>query len=56
MSDAEDALDRLAEVLGAPDVAEPGSPRFASRLTLEGGVRTQRAALEWCDWMLQQWP
>jgi DNA-binding PadR family transcriptional regulator len=46
----------LAVVLDAPGVAEPGSPRFASRLTLEGGVRTQRAALEWCDWMLQQWP
>jgi len=44
-------LDALA---GDPDAQDRTHPLFASRLTLEGGVRTRRAAVEWCDWMLEQ--
>jgi DNA-binding PadR family transcriptional regulator len=46
--------DELAELADDPDAREPSHPLFASRLTLEGGVRTRRAAVEWCDWMLQE--
>ena len=45
----------LAEVESDPDSGDPRHPLFASRITLEGGLRTRRAALEWCDWMLTQW-
>lgn len=40
-----------AELVGDPRAADPTDPLFASVLTLEGGVRTRRAAVEWCDWM-----
>ena len=46
----------LAALAADPAAFEPSHPRFASRLTLEGGVRTRRAAVEWCEWMLTQWP
>jgi DNA-binding PadR family transcriptional regulator len=41
-------LDSLTDL---PEAKDPAHPDFASRLTLEGGVRTQRAAVEWCEWM-----
>lgn len=44
----------LAEVNSRADSRDTRSPEFASRLTLEGGVRSRRAAVEWCDWMLSQ--
>ncbi|PRY56112.1 PadR family transcriptional regulator [Knoellia remsis] len=44
----------LAEVRDSPEAHDPRNPMFASRLTLEGGVRSRRAALEWCDWMREQ--
>jgi DNA-binding PadR family transcriptional regulator len=47
--------EELTDVNADPHALDPGHPRFASRLTLEGGVRTRRAAVEWCDWMLTQW-
>ena len=37
-----------------PEAADPRNPKFASVLTLEGGVRTKRAAVEWCDWMRER--
>lgn len=43
-----------AELEGDAEAADPTHPKFASRLTLEGGVRTRRAAVEWCDWMREQ--
>jgi hypothetical protein len=36
--------------------ASTAHPWFASRLTLKGGVRTRRAAVEWCVWMLGELP
>ncbi|GIL37179.1 PadR family transcriptional regulator [Phycicoccus sp. DTK01] len=44
----------LASLAGDPAALEPDSPAFASRLTLEGGRLTRRAALEWCDLMLAE--
>lgn len=44
----------LAGLEGQPDARDRSHPLFASRLTLEGGVRTRRAALEWCDWMAEE--
>ncbi len=44
----------LAELAHDPKAQDPGDPAFASRLTLEGGVRTRTAAVEWCDWMLAE--
>ncbi|MEO6019362.1 MAG: PadR family transcriptional regulator [Knoellia sp.] len=44
----------LAELEGDPEAADPSHPKFASVLTLEGGVRTRRAAVQWCDWMRQR--
>jgi DNA-binding PadR family transcriptional regulator len=44
----------LAELDGDPEAADPRKPKFASALTLEGGVRTRRAAVEWCDWMRER--
>ncbi|MCW2759777.1 MAG: PadR family transcriptional regulator, partial [Nocardioidaceae bacterium] len=46
----------LAELVDAPEARDPRHPWFASRLTLEGGARTRRAAVEWCDWMLGELP
>lgn len=46
--------EELASVRDAPEAADPAHPWFASRLTLEGGVRTRRAAVEWCEWMLKE--
>ena len=37
-----------------PAARDPRRPEFASRVTLEGGVRSRRAALEWCDWLLAE--
>jgi len=42
----------LAEASADPTSRDPRRPAFASRITLEGGVRNRRAAVEWCDWML----
>ncbi|MEI2777126.1 MAG: PadR family transcriptional regulator [Tetrasphaera sp.] len=42
----------LAEVSADPDSRDRTHPLFASRLTLEGGVRSRRAAVDWCAWML----
>ncbi|NGN92451.1 PadR family transcriptional regulator [Nocardioides sp. KC13] len=44
-------LDELAEISGDPGVRDPSNPLFASRITLEGGIRSRRTALEWCAWM-----
>lgn len=44
----------LATLDGVAAADDPGTPEFASRLTLVGGVLTRRAALEWCDWMLAE--
>lgn len=44
----------LARIVDDPSVHDRTHPLFASRLTLEGGIRTRRAALEWCDWMATQ--
>ncbi|MER7558772.1 PadR family transcriptional regulator [Nocardioides sp. NPDC126508] len=50
-----DALDRylseLAEIADDPGARDPSKPLFASRITLEGGIRSQRTSLEWCAWM-----
>ncbi|KRF13917.1 PadR family transcriptional regulator [Nocardioides sp. Soil797] len=42
----------LAEFAQLPEARDPGAPLFASRVTLEYGIRTQRAAVDWCEWML----
>jgi hypothetical protein len=42
----------LAELADDPDARDPRHPLFASRVTLEGGVRSRRASVEWCDWLL----
>ena len=44
----------LARIVDIPSVHDRTHPLFASRLTLEGGIRTRRAALEWCDWMASE--
>ncbi|MBM6402104.1 PadR family transcriptional regulator [Phycicoccus sonneratiae] len=44
----------LATLDGVAAAHDPSAPEFASRLTLEGGLRTRRAAVEWCDWMLAE--
>ncbi|KGN36327.1 PadR family transcriptional regulator [Knoellia subterranea] len=44
----------LADLEGDPEAVDPTHPKFASVLTLEGGVLTRRAALEWCDRMRQR--
>lgn len=44
-------LEELAEISGHPGVHDPSNPLFATRLTLEGGIRSRRTALEWCAWM-----
>ncbi len=44
----------LARIADDPLVRDRTHPLFASRLTLEGGIRTRRAALEWCDWMASE--
>ena len=41
----------LASLDGVREARDPSRPEFASRLTLEGGVRTERAAVEWCEWI-----
>ncbi|NNM46700.1 PadR family transcriptional regulator [Knoellia koreensis] len=46
--------EELAGVDADTDSRDPGHPLFASRLTLEGGVRSRRAAVEWCEWMLDE--
>ncbi|HET9021532.1 MAG TPA: PadR family transcriptional regulator [Ornithinibacter sp.] len=44
----------LADVSADPASRDRADPAFASRVTLEGGVRTRRAAVEWCDWLLAE--
>ncbi len=44
----------LADIGDNPAARDRTHPLFASRLTLEGGIRTRRAALEWCDWMASE--
>ncbi|MEO7423134.1 MAG: PadR family transcriptional regulator [Ornithinibacter sp.] len=41
-------------VVDDPDAYDPTSPTFASRVTLEGGIRSRRAAIEWLDWLTDQ--
>jgi DNA-binding PadR family transcriptional regulator len=44
----------LAEIADTPQAHDRGHPWFASRLTLQGGVLSRRAAVQWCDWMLDE--
>lgn len=44
-------LEELAEIADHPGVRDPPNPLFATRITLEGGIRSRRTALEWCAWM-----
>ncbi|MEU6133450.1 PadR family transcriptional regulator [Nocardioides sp. NPDC047086] len=44
-------LDELAEIAEEPGARDPSNPLFASRITLEGGIRSRRTSLEWCAWM-----
>jgi virulence activator alpha len=44
----------LGEVSADPASRDPRHPAFASRVTLEGGVRSRRAAVQWCDWLLAE--
>lgn len=44
-------LEELAEISDRPGVRDPSNPLFATRITLEGGIRSRRTALEWCAWM-----
>ena len=46
--------EELSALEGTPEARDRSHPAFASVLTLEGGVRTRRAAVEWCDWMLDR--
>lgn len=41
----------LDSVTGEPTAYVPSHPDFASRVTLEGGVRSRRLAIEWLDWI-----
>lgn len=45
-------LVELGEIFATGHHRASTHPDFASRLTLEGGIRQRRAAVEWCDWML----
>jgi DNA-binding PadR family transcriptional regulator len=42
------------EVAAEPGAHDPSSPVFASLMSVEGGVRTARALVDWCDWMLER--
>ena len=44
-------LEELAEISDRPGAHDPSNPLFATRITLEGGIRSRRTALEWCAWM-----
>lgn len=44
----------LAELVDHPRAQDRTDPWFASRLTLQGGVLTRRAAVQWCAWMLTE--
>jgi DNA-binding PadR family transcriptional regulator len=49
----------LADVETDHACRDPRTPLFASRATLVAGVRSRRAALQWCDWLLGElggWP
>ena len=43
-----------AEVEADPASHDPRQPLFANRVTLESGVRTRTAAVEWCEWLLAE--
>lgn len=47
-------VDEQAGVVADPDSRNPQHKQFATRLTLEGGIRSRTAAVEWCDWMLAE--
>jgi DNA-binding PadR family transcriptional regulator len=51
VADWERQREEVAAQAGADD---PSSPEFASLMSVEGGVRTARALVEWCDWMLER--
>jgi len=44
----------LATLDGVAEAADRTRPEFASRVTLEGGVRSRRAVVEWLDWLLEE--
>ncbi|WP_308279623.1 PadR family transcriptional regulator [Phycicoccus mangrovi] len=44
----------LAELQDDPTARDRGHPNFASRITLEGGVRARRATVEWLTWLLDE--
>jgi len=46
----------LAGIAEDPRTHDPSHPLFASALTLEGASRSARAAVEWCEWMLERLP
>lgn len=41
----------LATLVDDPQAKDPRHPQFASRVTLEGGVRSRRVFVDWLDWM-----
>lgn len=43
-----------AEFDSDPETSDTGSAKFATRATLEMGIRSQRARLTWCDWLDEQ--
>jgi DNA-binding PadR family transcriptional regulator len=43
-----------AELAAEEGADDPGSPVFASLVSVEGGIRTARALVEWCDWALDR--
>lgn len=44
----------LATLVDDPAARDRRTPEFASRVTLEGGVRSRRAVVEWLDWLEQE--
>ncbi|MBB2892320.1 helix-turn-helix transcriptional regulator [Flexivirga oryzae] len=43
-----------AEFDAEPGSADPSQPAFATRATLEAGIRSQEARLAWCDWLQER--
>ncbi|GGB20497.1 PadR family transcriptional regulator [Flexivirga endophytica] len=43
-----------AEFDSEPAASDPTAPVFATRATVEMGIRSQRARLDWCDWLDQR--
>lgn len=44
----------LATLAGVAAALDRSTPEFASRVTLEGGVRSRRAVVGWLDWLLDE--